>query len=177
MNMKTGTVELKATNPHPNHCPQSAGWIKETGTITNGNTLAGDFVNNCGDHSVWQGNYFSGSCSNNKVLKANETTPMVNENGVINKPKATDLIRVYPNPFSVSTTISYELLTNDHITITVFNRMGETIKILADKMQAKGNYSLIWNARDINGAPVEKGVYFISIKTNSTAQSLAMAVE
>ena len=50
-------------------------------------------------------------------------------------------IQVFPNPFSGTTELSYTLGKNEHITIEIYNLLGEKINVVADEMQYAGKHT------------------------------------
>ena len=50
-----------------------------------------------------------------------------------------------PNPFNPSTTIAYEVPDQAHITITVYNLLGQQVVSLIDKVQPAGRYEVVWD--------------------------------
>ncbi len=95
--------------------------------------------------------------------------------GII-QPKNFSLSQNYPNPFNLGTTISYTLDSNHplHITLKIYNLLGEEVKTLIDKWQPMGNYEVNWNGQDDNGKLVGSGIYFYQLKTVSFKQSKRM---
>jgi len=61
----------------------------------------------------------------------------------------------YPNPFNPSTTIKFNLAENSHVTLNIFNVLGEEIAILIDNELSKGRYEANFDASYFNS-----GVYF-----------------
>jgi len=61
----------------------------------------------------------------------------------------------YPNPFNPLTTIAYELPEVAHVTIQVFDVLGEKVATLVDEPQSPGEHAVQWHAA---GSPT--GVYF-----------------
>jgi len=55
-------------------------------------------------------------------------------------------INLYPNPFTTSTTIEYELTEPSHVQLTIYNSIGETIHVAVDRMMPQGKHSFIWTA-------------------------------
>jgi photosystem II stability/assembly factor-like uncharacterized protein len=61
----------------------------------------------------------------------------------------------YPNPFNPGTVISWSLPSASYLRLTVFNTLGQTIKILENGFKQEGNYSINFNAVDL-----PDGIYF-----------------
>ena len=71
----------------------------------------------------------------------------------------------YPNPFNPSTTIEFELPVGQHVTLDVFNVLGQKVRTVTDQHFVAGNYEIEWDGRDENGEPVSTGVYFYRLTT------------
>ena len=74
-------------------------------------------------------------------------------------PKAFALSGNRPNPFNPSTGIAYEVPAQAHITLTVYNLLGQEVVTLVNQVQAAGRYEITWNARNTQGQAVSSGVY------------------
>ena len=61
-------------------------------------------------------------------------------------PKSFSLGGARPNPFNPSTGIAYEVPAQAHITLTVYNLLGQEIVTLVNQVQAAGRYEVTWNA-------------------------------
>lgn len=70
-------------------------------------------------------------------------------------------VRVYPNPFFEEATIEYELKQPQKTTITIFNHLGEPVKLIT-KPGLKGIQQVTWNADD-----QPPGVYFYTIRSGN----------
>ena len=81
------------------------------------------------------------------------------------KPKTFALSPNYPNPFNPMTTLDYEVAELSHVEITIYNLLGQKIKLLLDEMQSPGFYQVRWNGRDQSEQPVAAGIYFCLLKT------------
>jgi hypothetical protein len=68
-------------------------------------------------------------------------------------------IRNFPNPFNPDTIIYYEVLSDDIVTIEVFNIKGQRIKTLVDGHHRAGDFEVTWSGRDEDGRVASSGVY------------------
>ena len=74
----------------------------------------------------------------------------------------------YPNPFNSSTSISYSIMEDNYINITIYDLIGNRIKLLINKYQSPGHYKVQWNGKSDNGISVSAGVYLYSIEADET---------
>jgi len=81
-------------------------------------------------------------------------------------PNSFALQQNYPNPFNPSTAIKFSVPENSKITLTVYNLLGQIIKVLANEVVNPGNYSFIWNGTDNSGLNVSSGIYFYELKAH-----------
>ena len=65
----------------------------------------------------------------------------------------------YPNPFNPMTVLSYDLPVSSHVTLTIYNTLGQVVQTLVDEVQEAGYRSVQWNA-----GSVASGVYFYRIQ-------------
>ena len=82
-------------------------------------------------------------------------------------PAAFSLSEAAPNPFNPSTSIAYEVPEQTHITLTVYNLLGQEVVRLVDQVQAAGRYEAVWNGTNIRGAGVSSGIYLYRITSGS----------
>jgi hypothetical protein len=75
------------------------------------------------------------------------------------------LYPAYPNPFSSSTTLSYNLVNSGHVSLNVYDLLGHRIATLADNFQKAGIHEFILNADDVNNNRLADGIYVIELKT------------
>ena len=76
-------------------------------------------------------------------------------------------IRTYPNPFSIETTVYYELSNSAQVRLTVFDIMGKELTVLVNKNQQAGVYSEKWNGTDASGNSLNNGIYLLQIMVDS----------
>jgi len=94
----------------------------------------------------------------------------------VNDPKLQDvfLAQNFPNPFNPSTTISFALLKDSEITISVYDVRGRLIKTLLNQSMTKGSTTINWDGKDNVGNSVKGGVYFYILQTNGFYQTKKM---
>jgi hypothetical protein len=73
---------------------------------------------------------------------------------------ATRLRGCYPNPFSASTLIQYDIREPVQTTLEIFNTRGQRVKTLVNLIAGKGSFSVVWNGTDNNGKSASNGVYY-----------------
>ncbi|MBI5805985.1 carboxypeptidase regulatory-like domain-containing protein [candidate division TA06 bacterium] len=93
-------------------------------------------------------------------------------NGVEGKPIVLEqygfkLGLAYPNPVNNQTTISYQLPAKSNVELSVYNVLGQKIKVLAQGTQNPGWHSVIWNGRDNGGRKVSSGIYLYRLSSGS----------
>lgn len=78
-------------------------------------------------------------------------------------PETFQLFQNYPNPFNPSTVIDFQLNQPAHVTLTIYNVLGQKVKTLLDGNQyASGR--VIWHGIDEHGQGVPAGVYIYVMK-------------
>jgi 3-phytase len=73
----------------------------------------------------------------------------------------------HPNPFNAATSIRYEIIQPGHVTLTVYNLIGQEIRRLVDVSQSQGSHLVQWDGLDDQGHLAPGGVYFYRITFNS----------
>ncbi|MBS3742448.1 MAG: T9SS type A sorting domain-containing protein [Candidatus Cloacimonetes bacterium] len=74
--------------------------------------------------------------------------------------------KVYPNPFTESTTIYFNLNKNitENLKISIYNIKGEKIKTLPVSHSQSHTVSVVWDGRNSRNKPVGSGIYFIKLR-------------
>jgi Tol biopolymer transport system component len=85
-------------------------------------------------------------------------------------PTAFALHAARPNPFNPSTQIAYEVPAQAHITLIVYNLLGQEVARLVDGVKSPGRYEVTWDGRNAQGVGVASGVYVYRM-TSSTGYS------
>lgn len=84
-------------------------------------------------------------------------------------PTAFALSQNYPNPFNPSTTIAWALPKAAHVTISVFNVLGQMVVTLVDMDMDAGNHSINWDA-----SATASGLYFYRIQADDFSETKKM---
>ena len=84
----------------------------------------------------------------------------------IRVPLRFDLLESFPNPFTSSTVISYQLSTKNKVSLNIYDSVGRLVKTFNCSPDQQFN-QVIWDSRDNNRCYVSKGVYFVQLETHN----------
>jgi hypothetical protein len=93
---------------------------------------------------------------------------------IINTPEKFRLNQNYPNPFNPITSLSYDLLKDSYVRITVYDMLGNVVNNLISTYQSSGYKTVQWNATNNQGQPVSAGVYLYSLEAGNFRQTKKM---
>ncbi len=96
----------------------------------------------------------------NKTGSEDENKNSVN-NDVTNKPTIYELSQNYPNPFNPTTSIQYSIISNQFVSLKVYDILGNVVSILVDENKTAGTYEVKFDASDL-----ASGIYFYNLVTN-----------
>ena len=89
-------------------------------------------------------------------------------------PESITLDQNYPNPFNPSTEITYSLNNDSHVTLTVYNMVGQKVNVLENNNQTAGSHTVQWNGTDLSGRPVSSGVYLYTLESGDFTMTKKM---
>lgn len=91
---------------------------------------------------------FNGTSSYSKIAEVD-----------VNIPAKFELSQNYPNPFNPATTIKYEIAKESHVSLKVYDAIGNEIATLVSETKAPGTYEVKYDASYLSN-----GVYFYKIQ-------------
>ncbi len=92
------------------------------------------------------------------------------------RPPRLRLLQNYPNPFSTTTRIEYELRRPSPVTLTIYNVLGQRVARLVRPGAPSGHQTITWNGLDERGRVVPSGIYFYKLETRGFAQTKKMII-
>lgn len=75
----------------------------------------------------------------------------------------------FPNPFNPSTSISYELSKDGHVSVVIYDALGKIVQSLVNEQQQAGRYNIPFNASNL-----PSGIYFYTMKSGSFSSTKKM---
>jgi hypothetical protein len=85
------------------------------------------------------------------------------------EPAAVAELSNHPNPFTSSTTVSFELSRAAEVSVEVFDLTGRKVKSLAAGRAEAGGHRVTWDGTNENGRRVASGIYFLRLDTGRGA--------
>ena len=84
------------------------------------------------------------------------------------------LAQNYPNPFNPTTIIEFDVPVRSHVTLTVYNMLGQEVVTLVDQGRDAGFHQVDWDGRSSSGSSVSSGIYFYKLEADSFVQTKKM---
>ena len=86
-------------------------------------------------------------------------------------PSVFALKSVYPNPFSSSSNIEFDLPEPVSVTLRVYSILGQEVSRLSEGILSAGTHRLEWRGTDSHGQKVSSGVYFFELRAGSSTKT------
>jgi hypothetical protein len=87
------------------------------------------------------------------------------------EPTTFALFQNYPNPFNPATTIRFTLPLREHVTLKVFDVLGQEVATLVNEELNAGEHTVVFDAKNL-----PSGVYFYRLTTPTFSQTKPMVV-
>ena len=132
---------------------QKIGFVKGNGTSNSANTYS--FTDN----------------NPNLSMKTEYRLKQVNNDGTFKYssiltvnllPNKFELSQNYPNPFNPSTIIKYVIPQSEHVTLKVYDELGNEVRTLVNGNRSAGQYNV-----EFNGSNLASGIYFYKISAGN----------
>ncbi len=69
----------------------------------------------------------------------------------------------HPNPFNPTTVISFDLPEEEHVSVVIYNLLGNEVRTVSNRRRTAGRHHAVWDGKDNLGEPLNSGIYFYSI--------------
>jgi hypothetical protein len=91
-------------------------------------------------------------------------------------PQKFSISQNYPNPFNTRTLLSISLPAETHVSLVVYNIMGQKVKVLVDDFMSAGIHTITWDGTNESGQTVSSGVYFYRVVTQENVVNKKMVL-
>ncbi len=144
-------------------------WTCTGGTIEEGLYMAGEVP---GTYLVTAEELSTGLTSSAQVMIIPKL--ILTDNKLIEVPLSKSYIqKTYPNPFNGSTTINFYLEESAHVSIKIYNLMGQEIEMLERTYLPAGEHETVWQPKDLPG-----GIYICKFQlSNRQSETSLIHVE
>ena len=82
----------------------------------------------------------------------------------------------FPTPFNASVTVPFTTAGPGQVRISVFNLMGQQVRVLHDGWTEAGVHQAHWDGRSDSGAEAASGIYWALLRTEQFAQSTRLVL-
>jgi len=96
------------------------------------------------------------------------------EEPVASGPFEFSLQQNYPNPFNPETRIRYSVAKSGHVSLIIYNLLGQRVRTLVDKVQNANTYEVNWDGKDDKGMPMPSAVYVFQLKSDNQVRTRKM---
>lgn len=109
-----------------------------------------------------------------KVKIANSEAEIKGLGDVVQLPGAYSLSQNYPNPFNMETAIRFELPKAAHVTLKIYNMLGQEVATLVNGDIEAGYKVVKWEGKNQFGHPVASGMYIYRLATPEFSKAIKM---
>jgi hypothetical protein len=87
------------------------------------------------------------------------------------------LLQNAPNPFCDATEITFFITDATPVRLTVYDVTGRRLKDIVEAQLATGQYVVVWDATDEQGARVPSGIYFYQLEINGYRETRRLVIQ
>jgi hypothetical protein len=84
------------------------------------------------------------------------------------------LFQNHPNPFNSETTIKYSLSKSCHVSLVIYNILGQKVRTLVMEYQKAEVKTVSWDGKTEKGKDLSSGIYFYQLKLGEITQTKRM---
>ena len=98
------------------------------------------------------------------VIRTDSIVTSVHQTPDAGIPSSFELAQNYPNPFNPSTEIVFGLPSQSDVRLTVFNVLGQEVRVLVKGELPAGSHTATWDGRNNAGVSQASGLYFYKME-------------
>ncbi|MDH4068887.1 MAG: T9SS type A sorting domain-containing protein [Ignavibacteria bacterium] len=98
------------------------------------------------------------------VIRTDSIVTSVHQTPDAGIPSSFELAQNYPNPFNPSTEIVFGLPSQSDVRLTVFNVLGQEVRVLVNGELPAGSHTATWDGRNNAGVSQASGLYFYKME-------------
>ncbi len=102
--------------------------------------------------------------------------PTLVEEEETSTPRDFELHQSYPNPFNDRTIIKYSLSRPTSVSLTIYNILGQKVRMLVEGQTQNGRVSVIWDGKDDKGNDLSSGIYFYRLQAGELSETKRMVL-
>ena len=95
---------------------------------------------------------------------------------VVDVPNDFELLQNYPNPFNPQTKIRFQLPKATRTRVTIYNTLGQVVRVLLNKEMQPGYHEVVWDGRNEDGVRVGSGLYYYRLQAGAFHATKKMAL-
>lgn len=157
-------VDASGTTLLSKSVPNTGSWYKTT-------TVTGTVTLSAGEQTL---KFVQATCAvdlySMAFTSASSVISGVKDNG-FNGVQGYALAQNYPNPFNPSTQIRYQVPVAAHVTLSVYNMIGQEVCKLVDQTQEAGVHEVVFDARQLSS-----GMYIYRLNSGSASVARRMVL-
>ncbi len=82
----------------------------------------------------------------------------------------------YPNPFNPTTTIRYAITEPTHVSLKIYNILGQEVRTLVEDVEPAGFKSIVWDGKTNEGLSTSSGVYIYRLQAGHYSMARKMVL-